>query len=138
MTLARARELRAEYKSLISQGISPKEHKKQVREQRQSDHKQTFSKVFNEWLELDKMRVLPKTLQTEANRINNHITPLIGDRAIKSINHGEIAQILEQIGKETPQTAQILHQLFKTKPKRIFSRDFVFLLTRPLINFNSF
>ena len=112
ITLARARELRAEYKSLISQGISPKEHKKQVREQRQSDHKQTFSKVFNEWLELEKMRVLPKTLQTKANRINNHITPLIGDRAIKSINnHGEIAQILEQIGKETPQTAQILHQL---------------------------
>lgn len=57
------------------------------------------------------MRVLPKTLQTKANRINNHITPLIGDRAIKSINHGEIAQILEQIGKETPQTAQIQHQL---------------------------
>ncbi len=47
ITLARARELRAEYKNLISQGISPKEHKKQVREQRQSDHKQTLSKVFN-------------------------------------------------------------------------------------------
>lgn len=77
ITLAMAREKATEARRLIAQGISPAEHKRQERQNRINDHKQTFDKVVNEWLEVEALRVLPKTLQTKSNRIRNHISPII-------------------------------------------------------------
>lgn len=54
---------------------------------------------------------MPQTLKTKRGRIENHVMPILKDRGIKSITHGEIASILKEVSKTTPQTAEIINQI---------------------------
>nr|WP_304294306.1 site-specific integrase [Campylobacter gracilis] len=54
---------------------------------------------------------MPQTLKTKRGRIENHVMPILKDRGIKSITHGEIADILKETSKTTPQTAEIINQI---------------------------
>ena len=112
LSLAEAREKRTELKKLVMRGIDPITEKKRAKAQRISEHNLSFEKVFNEWLELEAKSILPQTLKTKRGRIENHVMPILKDRGIKSITHGEIADILKETSKTTPQTAEIINQIF--------------------------
>ena len=111
LSLAEAREKRTELKKLVMRGIDPITEKKRARAQRISEYNLSFEKVFNEWLELEAKSILPQTLKTKRGRIENHVMPILKDRGIKSITHGEIADILKETSKTTPQTAEIINQI---------------------------
>lgn len=111
LSLAEAREKRTELKKLVMRGIDPITEKKRAKAQRISEHNLSFEKVFNEWLELEAKSILPQTLNTKRGRIENHVMPILKDRGIKSITHGEIADILKETSKTTPQTAEIINQI---------------------------
>lgn len=111
LSLAEAREKRTELKKLVMRGIDPITEKKRAKAQRISEHNLSFEKVFNEWLELEAKSILPQTLKTKRGRIENHVMPTLKDRGIKSITHGEIADILKETSKTTPQTAEIINQI---------------------------
>ena len=111
LSLAEAREKRTELKKLVMRGIDPITEKKRAKAQRISEHNLSFEKVFNEWLELEAKSILPQTLKTKRGRIENHVMPILKDRGIKSIAHGEIADILKETSKTTPQTAEIINQI---------------------------
>ncbi len=111
LSLAEAREKRTELKKLVMRGIDPITEKKRAKTQRISEHNLSFEKVFNEWLELEAKSILPQTLKTKRGRIENHVMPILKDRGIKSITHGEIADILKETSKTTPQTAEIINQI---------------------------
>jgi phage integrase len=111
LSLAEAREKRTELKKLVMRGIDPITEKKRARAQRISEHNLSFEKVFNEWLEFETKSILPQTLKTKRGRIENHVMPILKDRGIKSITHGEIADILKETSKTTPQTAEIINQI---------------------------
>ena len=111
LSLAEAREKRTELKKLVMRGIDPITEKKRTKAQRISEHNLSFEKVFNEWLELEAKSILPQTLKTKRGRIENHVMPILKDRGIKSITHGEIADILKEMSKTTPQTAEIINQI---------------------------
>jgi len=111
LSLAEAREKRTELKKLVMRGIDPITEKKRAKAQRISEHNLSFEKVFNEWLELEAKSILPQTLKTKRGRIENHVMPILKDRGIKSITHGEIADILKETSKTTPQTAEIINQI---------------------------
>ena len=111
LSLAEAREKRTELKKLVMRGIDPITEKKRAKAQRISEHNRSFEKVFNEWLELEAKSILPQTLKTKRGRIENHVMPILKDRGIKSITHGEIADILKETSKTTPQTAEIINQI---------------------------
>lgn len=111
LSLAEAREKRTELKKLVMRGIDPITEKKRAKAQRISEHNCSFEKVFNEWLELEAKSILPQTLKTKRGRIENHVMPILKDRGIKSITHGEIADILKETSKTTPQTAEIINQI---------------------------
>ena len=111
LSLAEAREKRTELKKLVMRGIDPITEKKRTKAQRISEHNLSFEKVFNEWLELEAKSILPQTLKTKRGRIENHVMPILKDRGIKSITHGEIADILKETSKTTPQTAEIINQI---------------------------
>ena len=112
LSLAEAREKRTELKKLVMRGIDPITEKKRAKAQRISEHNLSFEKVFNEWLELEAKSILPQTLKTKRGRIENHVMPILKDRGIKSITHGEIADILKETSKTTPKTAEIINQIF--------------------------
>nr|WP_315056757.1 integrase arm-type DNA-binding domain-containing protein [uncultured Campylobacter sp.] len=111
LSLAEAREKRTELKKLVMRGIDPITEKKRAKAQRINEHNLSFEKVFNEWLELEAKSILPQTLKTKRGRIENHVMPILKDRGIKSITHGEIADILKETSKTTPQTAEIINQI---------------------------
>lgn len=111
LSLAEAREKRTELKKLVMRGIDPITEKKRAKAQRISEHNLSFEKVFNEWLELEAKSILPQTLKTKRGRIENHVLPILKGRGIKSITHGEIADILKETSKTTPQTAEIINQI---------------------------
>ena len=111
LSLAEAREKRTELKKLVMNGADPITDKKRAKAQRISDHNRSFEKVFSEWLEIEAKNVLPQTLKTKRGRIENHVMPVLKDRGIKSITHGEIASILKEVSKTTPQTAEIINQI---------------------------
>ncbi|WP_298026625.1 integrase arm-type DNA-binding domain-containing protein [uncultured Campylobacter sp.] len=111
LSLAEAREKRTELKKLVMRGIDPITEKKRAKAQRISEHNRSFEKVFNEWLEFEAKSILPQTLKTKRGRIENHVMPILKDRGIKSITHGEIADILKETSKTTPQTAEIINQI---------------------------
>ncbi len=111
LSLAEARDKRTELKKLVMRGIDPITEKKRAKAQRISEHNLSFEKVFNEWLELEAKSILPQTLKTKRGRIENHVMPILKDRGIKSITHGEIADILKEMSKTTPQTAEIINQI---------------------------
>ena len=111
LSLAEAREKRTELKKLVMRGIDPITEKKRAKAQRISEYNLSFEKVFNEWLELEAKSILPQTLKTKRGRIENHVMPILKDRGIKSITHGEIADILKETSKTTPQTAEIINQI---------------------------
>ncbi|QCD51981.1 tyrosine-type recombinase/integrase [Campylobacter sp. RM16192] len=111
LSLAEAREKRTELKKLVMSGADPITDKKRAKAQRISDHNCSFEKVFNEWLELEAKSILPQTLKTKRGRIENHVMPILKDRGIKSITHAEIAVILKEVSKATPQTAEIINQI---------------------------
>lgn len=111
LSLAEAREKRTELKKLVMRGIDPITEKKRAKAQRISEHNLSFEKIFNEWLELEAKSILPQTLKTKRGRIENHVMPILKDRGIKSITHGEIADILKETSKTTPQTAEIINQI---------------------------
>lgn len=111
LSLAEAREKRTELKKLVMRGIDPITEKKRAKAQRISEHNLSFEKVFNEWLEFEAKSILPQTLKTKRGRIENHVMPILKDRGIKSITHGEIADILKETSKTTPQTAEIINQI---------------------------
>ena len=111
LSLVEAREKRTELKKLAMRGIDPITEKKRAKAQRISEHNRSFEKVFNEWLELEAKSILPQTLKTKRGRIENHVMPILKDRGIKSITHGEIADILKETSKTTPQTAEIINQI---------------------------
>lgn len=92
-------------------GADPITDKKRAKAQRISDHNRSFEKVFNEWLEIEAKNVLPQTLKTKRGRIENHVMSILKDRGIKSITYGEIASILKEVSKTTPQTAEIINQI---------------------------
>ena len=111
LSLAEAREKRTELKKLVMNGADPITDKKRAKAQRISDHNRSFEKVFNEWLEIEAKNVLPQTLKTKRGRIENHVMSILKDRGIKSITYGEIASILKEVSKTTPQTAEIINQI---------------------------
>ncbi|MFS2056417.1 phage integrase central domain-containing protein, partial [Variovorax sp. CT11-76] len=66
---------------------------------------------IDEWLEIEKKSIHESTFKTKKSRLQVHIIPKLGNRAIKSINHIELAEIIKEIGTETPPTAKIISQL---------------------------
>lgn len=123
ITLKDARFKRAELREKVKNGIDPKEELKTKK-----INSITLNTVIDEWLEIEKKSIHESTFKTKISRLEVHIIPKIGNRAIKSINHAELAQIIKEIGNDTPPTAKIISQLL--------NRIFIFAVSSGYTDFN--
>lgn len=123
ISLKDARFKKNELRAKVDNGIDPKEELKTKK-----INSITLKAVIDEWLEIEKKSIHESTFKTKISRLEVHIIPKIGNRAIKSINHIELAEIIKEIGNETPPTAKIISQLL--------NRIFKFAVSSGYTDFN--
>lgn len=123
ITLKEARFKKTELRAKVDKGIDPKEELKTKK-----INSLTLNTVIDEWLEIEKKSIHENTFKTKISRLQVHIIPKLGNRAIKSINHIELAEIIKEIGNETPPTAKIISQLL--------NRIFKFAVSSGYTDFN--
>lgn len=100
LSLADVRKMREKHRSLIAKKIDPKAHlEKELREAQQTLDN-TFNKTMQEWLEFKKPEVSPDYLEDCQNRLENHVTPHIGNRPISEITTVEVITALEPLKNE--------------------------------------
>ncbi|MFL1732503.1 tyrosine-type recombinase/integrase [Moraxella oculi] len=94
ITLAQARERLAEVKAQLAQGIDPKEHAKQAKQQ-QNDNR--FDVFAQKWLEHHETRTKPHTFKRDKSAYHNHIQPVIGNKDIYALRLPDIMAVHDRL-----------------------------------------
>lgn len=108
VSLAQARNKAKEYHSLISQGIDPIEHKKELKHQVKEDIRGLYVNVVDEWLSKAKANITNKTRKNARSMLINDITQYLTHDNIKDIKHKEIVKALEAKNATAPVMADKL------------------------------
>ena len=100
ISLAQARTIRDEQKSLVASGIDINEKKKEdkrILEEENAKEVNTFKKVAEEWAVEYRKEVEELTFNKQFARIENHVYPILGDKHIEEIRRKDIIATLSII-----------------------------------------
>jgi integrase len=97
ISLKQARELHNEAKNQIAKGINPIEAKRNAKEDKKRKEINTFKEVANEFMEKQKSKLAPTTLQKYINALNRDFYPVLGSRAIEDIEKVDLVRIAQRI-----------------------------------------
>lgn len=78
VTLANARQLRAEARSLDASNVDPKEHRDKIQKVIEQEHLNTLMKVSADWFNLKKTKVTNDYGEDLWRSLENQIFPKIG------------------------------------------------------------
>lgn len=95
VTLAMARELRAEAKQQISSGKDPIRHKMDIRHQKMSASDNTLKSVFEEWFDSHKHTWVDSYSTKIRLRLEKDILPRIGATPISELRPSDILAVLK-------------------------------------------
>jgi hypothetical protein len=93
VSLKRAREKRDDARRLVADEIDPSA-KRQAERMAQAD---TFEAIGNEWLNLQKAKLVAETTRILEARLNTYLYPYMGGRAISAITVQELLGVLRRI-----------------------------------------
>lgn len=99
VTLQEARQARDEAKKLLSKGIDPTTHKKELKTEKALASKNTFEAVAREWHQKRLNKWKPKHASDVIRYLENNVFPYIGYRPIKEINSQDVLQLLRKVEK---------------------------------------
>ena len=112
ITLAEARERRAEAKKLLAKGTDPGEAKKEAKRTATLKAANTFEAVAREWFEKRKHKWAPHFAEMVLDRLERLILPELGKRAIADIAPPEVLAMLRLTeGKGALELARRLMQM---------------------------
>ncbi|MBL0878677.1 integrase domain-containing protein [Serratia ureilytica] len=98
LSLAEARQMREEAKSLLSRGIDPQEHQRQHLEREQVAKGNTFEKVAADWYEVKKsLGLAPNTIKDIWRSLEKYVIPYVGKVAIADLTARSFINALEPI-----------------------------------------
>ncbi|OYT15010.1 MAG: integrase [Bacteroidetes bacterium 4572_77] len=100
VTLAEARNKRAEARTLISKDIDPKTHKEELNHQKKEALENTFGVLAEKWLELKKLQVKPETAEKAYQSLIKHILPSLEKVPVQSIKPKLIIDILQPVANK--------------------------------------
>lgn len=100
VTLAEARNKRAEARALISKDIDPKTHKEEINNQQKEALENTFGVLAEKWLELKKQQVKPETAEKAYQSLIKHILPSLEKVPVQSIKPKLIIDILQPVANK--------------------------------------
>lgn len=97
LSLADAREKRAEARLLLTKNIDPGEHKKAQELQQKETISHTFSVFAAEYIKLKKSSIAERTLRKSEQRIQNYLLPTLGDMPVSQIKPSTVRPILDKL-----------------------------------------
>ncbi|WP_022941373.1 integrase domain-containing protein [Psychromonas hadalis] len=100
VSLAEARDKRAEARSLIAKEIDPKTHKEELNHQQKEALENTFGVLAEKWLELKKQQVKPETAEKAYQSLTKHILPSLQKVPVQSIKPKLIIDILQPVANK--------------------------------------
>ena len=86
ISLQQARKIRDEFAELLAQNIDPQEHRKALSEQEIFKRENTLLSVSEMWREKKAAEVLPKTMEKNWARLENHLFPKLGKVPVTSLS----------------------------------------------------
>lgn len=121
VSLKDARNLKDEYKSLLSKSIDPPEYKKDKKEEFSREKNKeinTFYKVSQEWLENYKPNVSEDYHLKLDKHLENYIYPYIKNKSIIEVTRQDLIKILQDLKKKgiletANRTYMLLNKIFK-------------------------
>lgn len=97
LSLANARKLTLEAKELVVQGIDPKKHREDLKQQHQELHEHTFFNVSTEWFERKKGDITPDYATDIWRSLELHVFPTIKNTPISQISAPLVIEIFRPI-----------------------------------------
>ena len=98
ITLLNARQKRDEYRSLVSQGVDPQQHKQSIQNQTKKEKDNTFYKVAERWLEQQNSRdITSGTIRRIKNSFVNYIYPNLGDIPVSQLKAKDFIEALKPL-----------------------------------------
>ncbi len=99
LTLEDARKIAKEYRSLLANGIDPKQHLKNIQKEQLRKKSQTLELVTRQWFELKKAKITDGYAQDIIGSLENHIFPKLGNQSIHDVNAPEVIETLQLLSK---------------------------------------
>lgn len=97
ISLSQARKTRDEYLALLAQDIDPQQYRKQQSDEEQERLTNTFRNVAGKWREKKAPEVLPKTMEKNWARLENHLFPKLGELPISAITPKLLIETLQPL-----------------------------------------
>ncbi|MAG00892.1 MAG: integrase [Acidiferrobacteraceae bacterium] len=118
ISLAEARERRADAKRLLSKGEDPTTVKKIAKITQNQNSSDNFKSIAREWHDKQKAKLAEVTARDTLSKLINHVFPHIGTRPIGEITAPEVLALLrrlESAGKVSAahRTKQIISRVFR-------------------------
>lgn len=111
LSLKQARQKREEAKAMLAQGLDPIEQKREAATQRKQSEASSFEAVAREWHSSMKPRWSPDYAAVFIRRMENHLFPEIGSRAVSSLKTRDLMLPLKKLEKrEAPVIAERMKQ----------------------------
>ena len=116
LSLAQARSIREEYRSLLAQGIDPQEHKEQEQKAAIAHIENSLLSVANRWKAKKVQKVEAETLKKDWRRMEIYLFPFIGDMPINEILPKVVIEALESLynqgkGDTLKRTIRLLNEV---------------------------
>lgn len=99
VSLAAARKKAEHFRSVLADGIDPKEHREDIKRIQSSQLANTFEHISRKWLELKKASVSEGYYKKIKDRMETYIYPKMGQTPIQKVNAVSTIEILEPIAK---------------------------------------
>ena len=100
VTLAEARNKRADARALISKDIDPKTNKEELNNQKKEALENTFGVLAEKWLILKRQQVKPETAEKSYQSLTKHILPSLDKVPVQSIKPKLIIDILQPVANK--------------------------------------
>lgn len=106
LSLAKAREYRLAYRTMLAEGLDPKEQKHLQNQKKDNQH--TFKKITLAWLEVyaKKAELDEETKHKRLRKFENHVFPILQDKLIEKITLKELMNLLNRIYEKSADHAQ--------------------------------
>jgi integrase len=106
-SLAKAREIRQEYHSLLEQGIDPKAHREEQEQKKQDALSNTFEAVAGHWMDIKRTKVKTNSADKIWRSLENDVFPRIGKLPVDQITAPKAIQVLSAIiGRDSYEIAR--------------------------------
>jgi len=107
VSLAEARELRAEARTLVKQGIHPAHQRRTALLARNKENANTFEAVANEWIAKKKPNCTPYYIRQIERFMAGDVFPYIGKLPIRTVTAAHLLEILQRVESRGAETIAI-------------------------------